>query len=179
MKRGGMIKIGRYARLQETAQIRCYNVIPIFRGRWVCMVRAKGGDASKRSCCLLLTCFLSLLETPPCLDAFGFSLHQGSPWGPGLGGWLWMSQHLVAFLKHCQSLVQDLPFAEILTVTIKAVVGSVCVRAMKLFQLSLCLLTGCVMKVLSFGIQNMPDFGRSNTRETWLTSREGDRKQHC
>lgn len=59
-----------------------------------------------------------------------------------------MSQHLVAYLKHCQSLVQDLPFAEILTV-LKVVIGSVCVRAMQLLQLSLCLITGLLMKVLS------------------------------
>lgn len=61
-----------------------------------------------------------------------------------------MSQHLVASLKHCQSLLQDLSFAETLTAAIKARVGSVCVRAMQLLQLSsLCLITGCVMKVPS------------------------------
>lgn len=69
--------------------------------------------------------------------------------GSGLAGWRWLSQHLVASLKHCQSQVQDLPFAEILAAAIKAVVGFVCVSAIQLFQLSLCLLLGCAMKVLS------------------------------
>lgn len=59
-----------------------------------------------------------------------------------------MLQYLVASLKHCQSLVQDLPFAEMLTAAIKAGVGSVCVRAMQLLQSSFYLITGYAMKVL-------------------------------
>lgn len=94
--------------------------------------------------------------------------------GSGLGGWHWLSQHLVASLKHCQSLVQDLPSAEILTAAIKAVVGSVCVRAMQLLHLSVCLIIGCVMKVQSLLCLG---FCRSNTREAWLATMERDSKQ--
>lgn len=94
--------------------------------------------------------------------------------GSGLGGWHWLSQHLVASLKHCQSLVQDLPSAEILTAAIIAVIGSVCVRAMQQLQLSLCLITGCVMKVPSLLCLN---FCRSNIREAWLASMERESRQ--
>lgn len=48
------------------------------------MVRTKGGDASKGSCCLLFSCFPSLLEPSPWLNAFGFSLKQGDPWALAL-----------------------------------------------------------------------------------------------
>lgn len=59
------------------------------------MVRAKGGDASRGSCCLLLSCFASLLEPPPWLHAFGLSLDPGNPWalaledGTGCHSTLW------------------------------------------------------------------------------------------
>lgn len=85
-----------------------------------------------------------------------------------------MLQYLVASLKHCQSLVQDLPFAEMLTAAIKAGLGSVCVRAMQLLQLLLYVLTGCVMKVL--GLLCLVFVGVTLERLGW-SAWKGDRKQ--
>lgn len=105
LKGGGMIKTGRYVKLQEVPKMKYYIVIPAFRGRQGCAVRVKGMMHSfvKGFCCLFFSCFLSLLEPPPWLDALWLQPQARQALGFVLEGWCWVSQHLVASLRHYQS----------------------------------------------------------------------------